>query len=170
MYLGFVSLPGRGANDLFLAQVADRLQAQGLSLAGTVQTNIARADRNKCDMDLRILPDGPVVRISEDRGAQARGCTLDAGVLEQSVLAVSRRLTGADLLLVNKFGKQEAAGKGLAPVIAEALSMGIPVLVGVNGLNLPAFESFAEGMAAPLPGDLAKVLAWCQAVGRANAA
>lgn len=161
MRLGHVSLPGRGANDLFLAGVARGLQAAGLRLAGTVQVNIRREGRVRCDMDLRVLPDGPVLRISEDRGNGARGCRLDAGVLEAAVLGVSAALPQADLLLVNKFGKQEAEGRGLAPLIAEALSRGIPVLAGVNGLNLPAFEAFAEGLATPLPGDEAMVLDWC---------
>ena len=54
MSLGYVSLPGRGANDRFLAQVAARLRDRGLKLAGTVQTNIERADRTKCDMDIVV--------------------------------------------------------------------------------------------------------------------
>src|SRR3546814_12857392 len=77
-----------------------------------------------CDMDLRLLPDGPVVRISVDRGAEARGCRLDAGAVEQSVLWVAGTLESAELLVVNKFGKQEAEGKGLSGTIAEALDHG----------------------------------------------
>lgn len=161
MQLGYVSLKGRGATDHFLAGVAKSLQVQGLALVGTVQTNPLRAGRAQCDMDLQVLPDGPVVRISEDRGAGAAGCRLNAGALEQTVLAVSARLDGADLLLINKFGKQEAAGRGLVPVMAEALSRGLPVLVGVNTLNLPAFETFASGLGQALPADPAQVVAWC---------
>ena len=160
MSLGYVSLPGRGANDRFLAQVAARLQDRGLKLAGTVQTNIERADRTKCDMDIVVLPDGPVLRISEDRGNLARGCRLDAGVLEQAVAGVSRAMPGADLLIVNKFGKHEAEGRGFREVIAEALARGIPVLVGLNGLNLPAFEGFAGGLAVPLPPEEEALSAW----------
>lgn len=162
MNIGYVSVPGRGANDRFLAVVAQRLQARGLRLAGTVQTNVERADRARCDMDILVLPDGPILRISEDRGDLARGCRLDAGALEDAVLGVTRSLPGADLLIVNKFGKQEAEGRGLAPIIAEALEQGIPVLLGVNGLNRSAFEEFASGLATPLPADEAMVLDWCQ--------
>jgi len=36
-------------------------------------------------------------------------------------------------------------------VIAEALSRGVTVLVGMNALNLPAFQEFAEGLAVTLP-------------------
>ena len=69
--------------------------------------------------------------------------------------------------MVNKFGKQEAGGKGLVPVIAEALDRGIPVLVGVNALNLPPFLDFAAGIAEPLAPETAAVTGWCLAsIGR----
>ncbi|MDP5307731.1 DUF2478 domain-containing protein [Paracoccus spongiarum] len=163
MRLGFVSLPGRGANDLLLAAVADHLSQRGLRLAGTVQSNVARLGRMRCDMDIMVLPDGPVLRISEDRGDLARGCRLDAGALETAVQGVARRLPGADLLLVNKFGKQEAEKHGLAPLIGDALAAGIPVLLGVNGLNLHAFHGFAGGIAVALPGEIGAVPDWCLA-------
>ncbi|MFZ1470515.1 MAG: DUF2478 domain-containing protein [Paracoccaceae bacterium] len=163
MKLGYVSITGRGETDRLVAAVTGLLEDAGLRLAGTVQTNISRPDRAKCDMDLRILPDGPVVRISEDRGAHARGCILDSGVLEQTVLAVQQRLDAAECLIVNKFGKREAEGRGLVPVIAEALERGLPVLVGVNGLNLPEFLAFADDMAQALPSDAAAVVDWCLA-------
>ncbi len=161
MKLAYVSVQGRGRIDLLLAEVVDRLEARGVALAGTVQTNIERADRPRCDMDLRLLPDGPVVRISVDRGAEARGCRLDAGGLEQAVLWVSNTLDGAEMLVVNKFGKQEAEGKGLSGVIADALERGVPVLVGVNGLNLPAFLDFAGDIATELTPDTESIVGWC---------
>lgn len=163
MHLGYITLSGRGRIDALLAEVVARLEAQGVALAGTVQSNTGRPDRRQCDMDLRLMPGGPVVRISVDRGAEARGCRLDAGVLEQSVLWVTRHLDGAALLVVNKFGKQEAEGRGLAPVIAEALGRGMPVLVGVNGLNLPPFLDFADGLAERLDPDPGHVSGWCLA-------
>jgi len=163
MRLGYVSLTGRGRIDLLLAQVVSALEAARLPIAGTVQINVDRADRPVCDMDLRLLPDGPVVRISVDRGAGARGCRLDSEALEQSVPWVSSALDGAEFLVVNKFGKQEAEGRGLAPVIAEALQRGMPVLVGVNATNLPAFQSFTGGLATELEPDAAAIVDWCLA-------
>jgi len=169
MRLGYISLPGRGANDLFLAQVVDALAGR-LTLCGTVQTNTARAYRRKCDMDLRLLSSGQVLRISEDRGAFARGCTLDTSVLTQAVATTEAALSGSELLIVNKFGKSEAEGGGFAPVIGEAVCLGLPVLVGVNALNLPAFEAFADGMAEGLPADLDYVTDWCLRAGQRHAA
>ncbi len=166
MKLGYVSLSGRGNIDLLLAGVVARLEKLGFALAGTVQTNTDRSDRPKCDMDLRLLPDGPVVRISVDCGAEAQGCRLDADALERSVVWVSRVLDEAEFLVVNKFGKQEAEGRGLSGVIAEALDRDMPVLVGVNGLNLPAFLAFAGGLATELAPDAAAIADWCLAARR----
>lgn len=164
MKLGYVTEQGKGRIDLLMAEVVDRLETHGVAMAGTVQTNIERSDRSRCDMDLRLLPAGPTVRISVDRGAEARGCRLDAGALEQSVLWVAGALEQAELLVVNKFGKQEAEGKGLVTSIADALERGLPVLVGVNRLNLPAFLAFADGMARELPPDAGCIANWCFAM------
>lgn len=163
MKLAYVSLQGRGRTDALIMAVAARLTAQGARLAGTVQSNLERPDRRKCDMDLSILPDGPVVRISEDRGALARGCILESGALEQTVHEVQKRLDNAEILIVNKFGKRESEGRGLVPVIADALERGLPVIVGVNGLNLAAFLAFAGSDVIGLPAEAERVAAWCMA-------
>lgn len=164
MKLAYVTLQGRGRIDALIAEVATLLAADGVRLAGTVQSNHERPDRRKCDMDLVVLPDGPIVRISEDRGDLARGCTLDSGALEQTVVEVQERLGAAEVLIVNKFGKRESEGKGLVPVIAEALERGLPVLIGVNGLNLAAFLTFAGEEVSALPTDASSVAYWCKSM------
>ena len=46
--------------------------------------------------------------------------------LEQAVALTQSALSqGADLLIVNKFGKHEADGRGMRPLIGEALAMGL---------------------------------------------
>ena len=72
MPIAYVSLPGRGATDALIASAVDRLRRSGLRLAGTVQTDVPRAGRTLCDMELAVLPDGPVFRINQDRGEAAR--------------------------------------------------------------------------------------------------
>ena len=68
MVVGYVSLPGRGRTDALLADVVAELEVAGLRLAGTIQTNPTRSDRSRCDMDIRVLPDGPTLRISQELG------------------------------------------------------------------------------------------------------
>lgn len=152
---------GRGQTDPLLAGLARRLQADGIVIAGTVQENTPRADR-RCDMDLRLLPAGPSFRISQDRGPGARGCRLDGAALEGAAEWLLRHLDVAALVLINKFGRQEAEGRGLSPVIAEAITRGLPVLVGVNALNLEAWQAFADGMSQDLPPEEDALLAWCR--------
>ncbi len=161
MRLAYTMTRGRGALDPLLHEVAGAAAARGLRLAGIVQVNSDRPGCARCDMDAVVLPDGPVIRISQALGAQARGCRLDAEGLETAVAAAEARLAqGVDLLIVNKFGKQEAAGRGFRPVIAAALEAGADVLVGVNEMNLPALETFTGGAAEALDPDPATLLDW----------
>ena len=152
---------GRGDTDLILHRLATQLAARGFRCCGTVQINSERADSGPCDMDVQVLPDGPILRISQDLGPSARGCRLDPAALETAVGLVSASLTcGADVLIVNKFGKHEAEGRGFRPVIAEALALGIPVLVGVNLLNLESFENFAGRLAIRVPPESSGLQEW----------
>ncbi|WP_170581530.1 DUF2478 domain-containing protein [Ruegeria arenilitoris] len=165
MHLAYVTTTDRGATDRLLSAVAERLLAEGARLAGVVQTNTECADSSKCDMDLRVLPDGETIRISQSLGSQSRGCRLDPAALEQAVGYVTASLADRpQLLIVNKFGKHEADGRGFRPVIAEALALDVPVLVGVNGLNRDKFVDFTDGAAQALEPRLDAIEAWFDSV------
>ena len=161
MNIAYAMPPGRGDTDRLLSKLAWHLESRGLRVCGTVQANTNRLYDGPCDMDVRVLPEGPVIRISQDLGPGARGCRLDSAALETAVGLVETRLEhGADVLVVNKFGKHEAEGRGFRAAIADALSRDIPVLVGLNELNRPAFEAFTDGMAERLPPELDRLEAW----------
>ena len=123
MKLAYIMSQARGETDPRLAALAGHLMLRGVRLCGTIQVNTERGDGRHCDMDLMILPDGPALRISQDRGKWARGCRLDAGSLELAVAKVAAALdVGADLMIINKFGKHEAEGRGFRTVIGAALA------------------------------------------------
>lgn len=162
MRLGFLQNTARGSLDRALALAAAQCSGRGLRLCGAVQLNTERLGSTHCDMDLMILPAGPQLRISQPLGEGAKGCRLDVGALEQAVAACAQSLAQADLLILNKFGKHEAEGRGFRELIAEALALDIPVLTGVNSLNLQAFLEFSGGLAqeltaASLPDWLAQI-------------
>lgn len=161
--LGFVTGGMRGQADVVLAEVAAQLRAEGVALAGVVQVNEDFDPARPCHMDLHILTGTQVVRISQNLGALSKGCRLDPAGLEQAVGLVARALdAGPQLLVVNKFGKQEADGRGFRPLIGQALAAGIPVLTAVNAGNRAAFEAFADGIGVALACAPDEILQFCR--------
>ena len=162
--LGYVTTAGRGDSDRLLAALADRLLADGMRLVGAVQRNVDRGVDLHCDMELALAGGGAAWRISQRLGPMSRGCRLDPQGLESAageVAAVLAAASDAELLIVNKFGKQEIDGRGFRPVIAAALLRDIPVLTAVNARNLPAFLAFAEGLAEPVAAEPEALRQWC---------
>ena len=161
MKIAYTMAGQRGDLNLLLAGVAERLAGLGYRVCGSVQVDTDRTDRRRCDMDLRVLPGGRVIRISQDRGGGSRGCHLDGGALESAAGLVEAAVAqGCDMLIVNKFGKHEAEGRGFRQVIAETAAAGLPVLVGVNALNEAAFLEFSGGLAVRLEASQAMLTHW----------
>lgn len=164
MRIGYVMTEGKGDTDLLLAGFARLLMQRGLRLCGTVQVNTDCGEGRLCDMDVLVLPEGPTIRISQSLGPGARGCRLDPEALEQAVFhAETRLLDGADLVIVNKFGKHEGEGHGFRNLIAEAIAREVPVLVGINRLNEQKFQEFTGGLARRVDADTSALLAWIEA-------
>ena len=161
--LGYIVSSGTGSGDRLIAAVAETLAARGVALAGAVQLNVEHDPDRPCHMDLRVLGQGVRFRISEDRGRHARGCRLDPRGLALAVQQVETHLDRQPpaLLIVNKFGKEEAQGSGFRAAIGTALAAGLPVLTSVSARNLPAFLAFADGLAAEVPADPDRAVAWC---------
>ncbi len=162
--LGYVMAEGRGVADRLLADLAVDLAAQGWPLAGVVQLNIERRPDRLCDMELHVLGQDHLVRISQDLGPQSRGCRLDPSGLEQAVGLVEAALDAHPaLLIVNKFGKSEVEGRGFRNVIGRALAEDVPVLTAVSRANLNGFLAYSGGLAEAVAPDRARLREWCDA-------
>ena len=163
MKIAYTSSRDSGDTDSLLASLAEILIEQGMRIRGAVQINRDGGNNGPCDMDVKVLPDGPFIRISQSRGKEARGCRLDPSALEAAVGLVETSFAeGADLLIVSKFGKHEAEGRGFRALVAEAVAREIPVLVGLSGLNEPAFKDYAGGLATELAPCLEELLTWLE--------
>jgi nucleoside-triphosphatase THEP1 len=150
-------------SDALIAQCAAGLAASGYRLGGVVQSNAHRRGRRRCDMYMRDLLGGDEIKISLDRGNEARGCRLDPDAFARIDAWVERAvLERVDLLIINKFGKEEAHGRGLRPVIAEALIAEIPLAIGVTTQNLCDFLTFVGDSATRLRPDVETITAWCR--------
>lgn len=171
MALASVMSNGRGATDRLLAAVVEQLTADGVRIAGALRERRPEGEPDYCNSDLLLLPEGPVVRISQDLGEESTACRLDAGALEDAVGIVSARVAAerVDLFVLNKFGLSEAEGRGFRALIAELLGRDIPVLVGLSDAHRAAFEHFSDGLADALSPSQDAVLAWCRAMIRTEA-
>jgi nucleoside-triphosphatase THEP1 len=114
-------------------------------------------------MYVKDLLGGDEIRISLDRGNEARGCRLDPDAFARIDAWVERAvLERVDLLIINKFGKEEAHGRGLRPAIAEALIAEIPLVIGVSTQNLCDFLTFVGDSTTRLRPDMKAITAWCR--------
>ena len=149
--------------DALIAQCAAHLVASGYRLGGVVQSNAHQRGRRRCDMYVKDLLGGDEIKISLDRGNEARGCHLDPDAFARIDAWIERAvLERVDLLIINKFGKEEVHGRGLRPVIAEALIAEIPLMIGVSTRNLCDFLIFFGDSATRLRPDVEVITAWCR--------
>ena len=148
-----------------MARIADHLASRGARCAGFIQRDVPMPGRSRCDMLLADVSSGATIAISEDRGAEARGCRLNESELSRAIMVAMQALESKpDLLLINKFGKSEAGGRGFLPLIAEAVERGIPLLIAVPWRNIESWRHFAGDLArevavGPLSNDSARLCA-----------
>lgn|SRR6478735_935535 len=152
------------AIDAFMQGLAAQLRQRGLRLGGVVQHNDDACDDRCMAMSLEDLGSGRRFPISQDLGAAAAGCHLDAAGLAAASAAFAGALAErVDLVIVNKFGKQEALGEGLRQEIADAVMAGLPVLIAVRHDFLPAWRDFAGDDWVELAADAVAVERWVAA-------
>jgi hypothetical protein len=164
--LGYVTAAGSGTADHLLAVVARTLLDEGFAVAGVIQENEERAGEPP-DMFLHVLTAGVQIRISQNLGAGSKGCRLDTQGLEEAAGLFEQVIGGPAaqrprLLIINKFGKQEAEGRGFTPVIGQALANGIPVLTSVGSGNLELFLRFAGDLAERVEASPEGILGWAR--------
>lgn len=161
--LGWFKLPddaAPGTGDRLLEKLVRELP--GERLAGAMQVNHDHGGDCACDMDVLVIGDEEhPIRISQSLGSGSSGCRLDPGALEMAAAQVGERLAGADLVILPKFGRQEAIGRGFYSVIARALSDDIPVLLNVPSEQREAFAAFAGDLGQEIPEHA--LMEWCRA-------
>jgi nucleoside-triphosphatase THEP1 len=149
------------AADRMISDLGYKIRDAGIAVAGIVQHNKFIRDRTRCDMEVEELASGTVLQLSEDRGKEARGCRLDRGALSEAASLLSASIeNGPDLVILNKFGKTEAEGQGLRDTLAQAVQLGVPVIVGVPFRNIEQWRIFAEVLAEECGIDSPRPYEW----------
>ncbi|PPD45367.1 MAG: hypothetical protein CTY15_04665 [Methylocystis sp.] len=133
---------------------AHELAQRGARVAGVTQMRGADSS-GRSRIFLRDLTSEAEFLISQDLGPGSVACNLDAGELAMACAAVERAArSGADLIVVSKFSKQEAERGGLCDAFRAAMTARIPVVAAVS----PHFREEWSVFAGPLAEDVAPSL------------
>lgn len=153
----------------FLLPLVADLRALGWSIGGMTAPFDEFHDECHRAMHLEDLISGERIKISQDLGCASGACALDHAQLVRAGRFITQALAHAvDLVVVNKFGKLEAAGEGLRAELIEALEAGIPLLTTVKPAVVEAWKDFVGEYGTLLRADRAEVIAWCTAVRKAE--
>lgn len=148
------------AADRFISELGYGLRKH-IAVRGLVQRNTFRRDRVKCDMELEELGSGQIFQLSRDRGKFSGGCRLDREAIVEASRLLLQGLESCDVLIINKFGRTEAEGRGLREVIGEAAGREIATIVGVPRRNSNAWQEFAGDLSDRCEiGEADILLAW----------
>lgn len=159
--------PGSGATDV-LAQFALHRKAEGVAVVGVIAPPVAGAHadagRKSCECQgvLLDLATGETIGIHQDLGPGSEACSLDTSALARACGAVERAIAagGADLVVLNRFGLQEAERRGLMAAFHAAAAAGLPIACMVAPKVESVWEDFAAGLSEWLPGDAEALEAW----------
>jgi nucleoside-triphosphatase THEP1 len=153
--------------DAILRGFADHLKAHGYRAVGMVQAGQC-ADSS---LSAVLLHDGEILSLAKDPEPGARGCRLDIARLQNAGKRIADALEqGADIVIINRFGKRERDGKGLGYLIDRALASELPVVIAVSREHFDEWIKFAEGMTVKLTCDRQSLDAWWQRVSMRSSA
>jgi molybdate transport system ATP-binding protein len=137
--------------DTLLADFAQELVQRGERIGGIVQRNVKDGAGCQVGMQAIDLMTGRAISICQPLGSGAMACKLDAaGLAEASVAVACAIKQHVDLIVINKFSKQEAAGQGLRDELADAIAAGTPVLTAVPEKCFEAWIAFTGGIGTTL--------------------
>nr|WP_249159691.1 DUF2478 domain-containing protein [Bradyrhizobium tropiciagri] len=153
--------------DAVLRDFAADLQARGTRVVGMVQTGQC-ADSS---LSAVMVHSGETLLLAQPPSPGATGCKLDLSRLQAAGARVADALAaGADLVIINRFGKRERNGKGLGFLIERALDADIPVVIAVSRQSFEDWIHFADGMSVKLACDRHALEAWWRNVSLRTAA
>ncbi len=132
--------------DGLLMDFADDLRNAGLRAVGVIQRG--RSCRSQTPrLGVVMLPDGEAAELVRPAAICAAGCGLDPDRLTDVATRLAIAIEdGADLVIINRFGRAEAEGQGLIDLVALAVAADIPVLIAVPERRFADWIRFTDGM------------------------
>jgi hypothetical protein len=154
--------------DRVISGFAADLSRGGSRAVGVVQLGRS-CQREGPRLGVVVLPDGEVVGLALPEETHGGGCRLDPDRLAGLAVRLAAAIEdGADLVIINRFGRSEAEGNGLIDLIPQALGADIPVLIAVPEQRFDDWIRFSEGMNVRLDCRREALDTWWRAVAGAS--
>jgi hypothetical protein len=146
--------------DRLLTEFVQDLVTRGYRVIGLIQTRLGDGGAA-----VTVLPTGETIPLAQPHGTSSPSSRPDPCDLAEPAARIDALIpTGADLVIINRFGKLEAEGTGLIDEIARALSFDIPVLIAVPEFRFSEWLSFCKGMGVKLPCRSGSLQSWWNAM------
>lgn len=162
-----VVYPARRQAVGFLAAFADGLKTKGVRVAGIVQETVHEAGGAYLGVDSIDVASGartPIKRV-DAATRDARVCALDPQALAETAPILSRAIAErAEVIVIDRFGREEQQGRGLMDEIMTAIAEGIPLLISVPDSAFDIWTERTGGLGAVLAPEQKALKDWWAAL------
>jgi len=152
-----------------MKEFVHRLRADNVNVHGILQATPAHMDPSTagCGVDAIDIKTGDHVALVRPTQYELdnKVCSLNVSMLAEASMIVRRALEDrADIVVVEKFGKHEKDGGGLADDLMAVMAENIPTVVSVPKIEEQSWHRFTGGLSTVLPCDLERLLTWWRGV------
>jgi hypothetical protein len=155
--------------DALLAEFIGDLRVQGADAVGLLQRRNPRRPDIAGPVEFFLIPEVDAHRACwEPQSSPARSCGTQLQDLSARLEHSLER--GPDLIVLNRFGWQEACGSGLLGLLAGAIEQDVPALIAVPEGLFDRWLTVAQGLAVRLRCDRASLDRWWRSVRRVPSA
>uniref|UniRef100_E6VFX1 DUF2478 domain-containing protein n=1 Tax=Rhodopseudomonas palustris (strain DX-1) TaxID=652103 RepID=E6VFX1_RHOPX len=160
--------PGTPAADVLTA-FALRRKAEGVDVVGVVvpledsghHGHGGGHEGCECRSELIDIATGDRYAMHQDLGSGSQACNLNSSSLALAAGAVERAVARKPALVVlSRFGGQEAVRGGLMSAFQAAIAAGVPVACVVTPKAEDVWNDFAQGLSVSLPPETEALEAW----------
>ncbi|KIZ44562.1 MULTISPECIES: DUF2478 domain-containing protein [Rhodopseudomonas] len=121
----------------------------------------------ECRSELLDIATGDRYAMHQNLGSGSQACNLNSSSLALASGAVERAIAqGPELVVLSRFGGQEATRGGLMAAFQAAVAAGVPVACVVTPKADEVWADFAQGLSVSLPAEGEALDAWWRAQAR----
>lgn len=148
-----------------LTAFVEDLRRSGAKVAGLIQSMRGPAAHANGTLSAVLLHSGEEIPLRHEHVPQSNACRLEPRGLAHIAAVIAEAVhDGADLVVVNRFGKHELDGGGLLREIAAAIETDVPALIAVPEWNFTAWTAYCGGMSVKLACRSQSLHAWWRSV------